>query len=368
MKLYPILLAALALTACGSKQQTTEEAALTPTDSLRIALADYANSGKILFGHHDDTAYGYTWAYAPDSSDVKIVTGDYPAIMNWDLGLIEWNCSKELDSVPFDFIRQEVRKQDARGGINTFSWHPRNPVTKSDAWDVSDTTVMAQVMAPGALNDTLQAWIGRAADFIGSLKDEAGQPIPVVFRPWHEQTGDWFWWCLPFTTPEQYKELFQLTHKIFADKGVTNVLWAYSPDKSNCSTMEEYMASYPGDEYVDIFGADVYHFGGEAGNEQFATWINNMLTFATTAAKERGKIAALTETGSEACTVPNWYSEVLFPLIKQYPIAYITVWRNAKPEMKANHYYVPYKGHPSEPDFIKFFNFPETLFASDLND
>ncbi|MCC8117828.1 MAG: glycoside hydrolase family 26 protein [Bacteroidales bacterium] len=364
MKNYlPIALAALALASCGKKQQAEPEP-LTPAQTLIERLQGFQDKGIIAFGHHDDTAYGYRWAYVADSSDVKNVTGDYPAIMNWDLGLIEWNCAKELDSVPFDFIRQEAAKQHARGGINSFSWHPRNPVTKGDSWDVSDTTVMAQVMAPGALNDTLNVWIGRAADFIGSLKDADGNPIPVIFRPWHEQTGQWFWWGLPNGSPELYKDLWKQTRQVFDEKGINNVVWAFSPDKSNCETMEQYMASYPGDEYVDIMGADVYHFPGQ--DEYFNTCMKNMLTFATTAAKEHGKLAALTETGSEACTLPNWYMDLLYPAIKDYPIVYVSVWRNAMPEMKENHFYTPYKGHPSEPDFINFYKLPKTAFLHDI--
>lgn len=363
---FIILLITLAATSCGKKQSVVEEEPLTPAQSLIERLAALTKSGKIAFGHHDDTAYGYRWAYEVDSSDVKNVTGDYPAIMNWDLGLIEWNCDKELDSVPFDFIRQEVAKQHTRGGINSISWHLRNPVTGGDSWDLSDPEVVAKILEPGPLNDTLNTWIGRAADFIGSLKDSEGNLIPIIFRPWHEQTGSWFWWGLPYTTPEEYKALWHETRKVFDEKGLNNVVWAFSPDKSNCETKEEYMASYPGDEYVDIMGADVYHFNGEDGNEIFRHWINNMLSFATTAAKEHGKIAALTETGSEACALSNWYSEVLYPAIKDYPIAYITVWRNAMPEMKPNHFYVPYKGHPSEPDFVAFYNLPQTVFCNDL--
>ncbi len=364
--ILPIAIIGITLASCGSKQQNAEPEPPTPAQSLIERLQGFQDQGIIAFGHHDDTAYGYTWAYQPDSSDVKSVTGSYPAIMNWDLGLIEWGCDKQLDSVPFQFIRQEIIKQNARGGINSLSWHPRNPVTGGDSWDVSDTTVMAQVMAPGALNDTLKAWIGRSADFIASLKDEQGQSIPVIFRPWHEQTGSWFWWGLPYCTTDQYKDLWKLTRQIFDEKGLDNVVWAFSPDKSNCETMEQYMASYPGDDLVDIFGADVYHFNGEEGNEIFRTWMRNMLTFATTAAKEHGKLAALTETGSEGCPLPNWYTEVLYPAVKDYPIVYISVWRNAMPSMKPGHFYTPYPGHPSEADFVAFYNLPQTAFLNDI--
>lgn len=267
--------------------------------------------------------------------------------------------------MPFDYMRKAIVAQDARGGINSFSWHVDNPVTGGDSWDVSDTTVVAQVMAPGALNDTLRSWIGRAADFIGSLRDAQGERIPVIFRPWHEHTGAWFWWGLPLTNADNYKALWRLTNEIFNEKGVDNVLWAYSPGSTNCATQEEYMEAYPGDEYVDILGADVYFMPGHP--EVFNRDIDSMMTFATQEAAKRGKIAALTETGNEALTTEAWYMDNLYPLISKYPIAYITVWRNANAESKANHYYTPYPGHPQEADFVKFYNQPDIVFIEDMS-
>ncbi len=357
----------LSLLSCGDKQRDDNGSATEPSprDILISRLQTLVDSSKIAFGHHDDTAYGVHWEFVADSSDVKAVAGDYPAIINWDLGDIEHNSDKQLDGVPFDYQRQAVIAHDARGGINTFSWHVDNPVTGGDSWDVSDSTVVAQLIAPGALNDTLRTWIGRTADYLGSLRNAQGERIPVVFRPWHEHTGAWFWWGLPLTTPENYKALWKITKEVFDEKGIDNVVWAYSPDKTNCNTVEEYLAGYPGDEYVDILGADVYFFPGN--NEIFKTWMNATLGIAAQEAAKRGKIVALTETGNEALTTPDWYCGELYPLISQYPIAYITVWRNANEQAKANHFYVPYPGHPEEADFVKFSKEPKIVLAKEMS-
>lgn len=366
-KLLIPIIAFATIVSCA--KQANNETAETPvrTDSILIKrLQKLQDEKKFAFGHHDDLAYGFRWEYQPDSSDVKNVTGDYPAIVNWDLGLIEWGADKELDGVPFDFIRTNAALHDARGGINTISWHPRNPLTKGDSWDTSAGDVIAQVLDPNnPLNDTIKAWIGNAADFIGSIKNDKGERIPVVFRPWHEHTGEWFWWGNPYCTPDEFKALWHLTRQIFDEKGIDNVVWAYSPDKSNGQTYEQYMEKYPGDEFVDIMGADVYHFNGEEGNPIFTEWMTNTLGAATKAAAEHGKLVALTETGSEALPLNNWYMDVLLPAIKDYPICYITVWRNSN--TKPNHFYTPYKGHPAEADFVQFYNLPQTVFLKDLN-
>lgn len=338
--------------------------AATPADALRDRLDKMQNSGKIAFGQHDATVYGRYWAWDDNRCDVKEVTGDYPAICNWDLGWLEIDSPINLDSVPFERIRREVRLHDARGGINTVSWHPQNPFTLGNAWDKApERTPVAEMVTPGTeLNNTLTKWIEKTADFIGSLKDAQGNRIPVVFRPWHEHTGTWFWWGQHTSTPEQYKQLWKMTREVFDRKGIDNVVWAYSPDK--VTTEEAYFERYPGDDLIDILGADIYAFNGEEGIDTFLGYINTELPIAVREAKKRGKIAALTECGLEGITVPYWYDKVLLPAISQYPLAYITVWRNSP--TKPNHWYVPYKGHPAEESFRNFYKSDKTAFLKDL--
>ena len=357
------------LAGCSGKSAKTDETtdvaeATTPRDQLIDRLGKIQATGKYAFGHHDDTAYGHDWTGVPDRSDVKDVTGDYPGIMNWDLGLIEWGAPVELDGVSFDFIRSEAAKQHARGGLNTVSWHPRNPATKGDSWNTEGGNVVKECVTEGtALNDTVKVWIARAADFIGSLKDASGNRIPVVFRPWHEHTGSWFWWGGDNTDADSYKALWRLTRKVFDEKGIDNVVWAYSPDK--ITNEEEYMAYYPGDEYIDIMGADVYCFGDAI--DEYRDRVKTTLSIAQDQATKRGKLLAFTETGQEGLPTANWYTEVLMPLVKESPIVYVTVWRNADKEVKPGHFYAPYPGHPAEDSFKAFYADSITLFAKELS-
>lgn len=361
------------VTGCsGGKNKASAEAeaadtvaAVTPRVQLIERLGKVRDTGKFAFGHHDDTAYGHTWRGEDGRSDVKEVTGDYPAIMNWDLGLVEWGAGKQLDGVQFELIHNEAVKQDARGGINTFSWHPRNPATKGDSWDTAGGNVVKEAVTGGsALNDTVREWIGRAADFIGSIRDAAGNRIPVVFRPWHEHTGSWFWWGGDNTDTESYRKLWHMTREVFDAKGIDNVVWAYSPDKVD--TVEQYMERYPGDEYVDIMGADVYCFDGKDGLEQYAAKVKSTLSAAVSQAEARGKLAAFTETGLESITVSAWYTDVLMPLVKEFPVVYVSVWRNA--DNIPRHFYTPYPGHPAEESFKAFYNDSITLFAKDISE
>lgn len=362
-KIIPTLSVALLFISCGNNTKNSsiaENVSITPAAQLIAQLDSVVNVGQFYFGHHDDTAYGHDWKYVEGGSDVKSITGEYPGLISWDLGMIELDSAKNLDGVPFDFMAKEIVAQDARGGINTISWHLRNPLNGGDSWDVS-VSPLKELDTNKALADTLDSWIGKTADFISGLKDKNGNKIPVIFRPWHENTGTWFWWGAGNSTPEQYIDLWKRTRKIFDQKGVDNVVWAYSPDKTQ--KIDDYLITYPGDEYVDILGSDIYHFGNAEGTEAYRQRVKEQLSFVAEEAKKRGKLAAFTETGLESVTIDDWYTQVLLPLVEEQPIAYVCVWRNAVDSEKPGHYYAPYPGHKSAADFKEFHDNPKTIFV-----
>ena len=67
-------------------------------------------------------------------------------------------------------------------------------MTGGTAWDVADTTVVASVLPGGSEFEKFQTWMKRVGDFLLTLKTKDGQPVPIIFRPWHENNGSWFWW------------------------------------------------------------------------------------------------------------------------------------------------------------------------------
>ena len=338
---------------------TTATASAATKEELRSALTDAVHNGKTYFGHHDDTAYGHDWIGEDGRSDTKETTGCYPGIMSWDLGDLEWGKDRDLDGVPFDLIRREVIAQDARGGISTFSWHCDHPLTGLDSWKTADKTQVAVLLHTEEGRAAFARQLDFLCDFFNSLKDENGEKVAVIFRPWHEHTGSWFWWGRDNCSTEDFKALWSTMRAHFDARGVDNVLWAYSPDR--CENAQMYMERYPGDEFVDILGADVYHFHNEEGSEEYHRCAGTTLGIACSEAAKRGKIAAFTETGLESITIPDWYNSHLLPLLEANPVAYVVVWRNAY--RSPRHYYVPYPGHPAEASFKKFADNPRTIFV-----
>ena len=350
------------------------------TENLLDNLKAQGDSGVYMFGHHDDTVYGIGWEadYTKDStvsakSDVKSVCGDLPALLSFDLGHIELDDEKNLDGVPFDRIRKEAVNHFDHGGLVTLSWHLNNPLSDGTSW-VADTlkeierNSVAAVLDGGEKHDLFIGWLDKVADFISSLETPYGVKVPVVFRPWHEHTGSWFWWGQEFCTAEQYKALWQMTAEILKEKGVTNALFAYSPGTEPDGNADKYLERYPGDDIIDILGLDAYCSAPDADTTQIAGYVRKLgknLEMVTKVAKAHGKAVALTETGYEGIKTADWWTATLAPVLAKYPVSYVLVWRNARE--RPSHFFAPYPGHAFASDFVKFYNLNETLFLHDVN-
>ncbi|MCC5928014.1 MAG: beta-mannosidase [Cyclobacteriaceae bacterium] len=329
------------------------------TRNLLTNLREIAKKG-IMFGHQDALAYGVNWKNKKGRSDVKSVVGDFPAVVGWDIGHLELGREQNLDSVSFKDMRRWIKKVYQSGGVNTISWHADNPISGGSSWETSPAVV--SILPEGSHHHIYLAWLDRLAGFFLSLKGNRGEYIPVVFRPFHEQTGSWFWWGRGHCTKEQYIQLWQFTiDYLTVVKNVHNVLYAYSTDVFN--SREEYLMFYPGDDYVDILGFDDYH--SIKSIETLDVFVKR-LNMLTSIASEKEKVAIFSETGLETIPDPNWWTGVLLNgLHKMEPkpgIAWVLVWRNAWP----SHHYAPYPGHVSGDDFKAFYRDKKIFFLKDI--
>lgn len=345
---------------CGGTDDNGARTRTHEAEQMLATLKALPEHGVFMFGHHDDPMYGIGWNGDAQRSDVKSVCGDYPAVMSFDLGHLELGDDKNLDGVPFDKIRKESVAQYMRGGMVSFSWHADNPLTGKDAWDVSDSTVVRSVLPGGKNHDKFIVWLDRVADFFNSIKTQDGVKVPVLFRPWHEHTGSWFWWGQVLCTDEEYDALWQMTYKRMREKGADQLLWAYSPGIEPKDSAE-YMRRWPGDGIVDVIGVDAYQY---EDRQAYIDNLDRLLRIMTDVSKAHGKAMAVTETGYESIPDSVWWTKTLMPVIGKYPISYVLVWRNA--HNKSGHFYAPYPGHASEADFKTFYNDRRTLFAGDM--
>ena len=342
-----------------------------PSDkkATKETIALYTNLKKLLnkgfmFGHQDDLAYGVNWKYVTGNSDIKEVTGDYPAVYGWELGHLELDSARNLDGVPFDKIRSFIRTGYERGGVMTISWHFTNPLTGKSAWDAVPGTV-ASILPDGAKHDLYKSWLDKLAEFMLSLSDKNGILIPVIFRPFHELNGSWFWWGRNLCSPNEVKQLYRFTEEYLRDKKqVHNLLYAFNTDRFN--DREEYLERFPGDEWVDVVGFDIYQRGND--NQKFIAELDRSLTTLEKIAAEKNKIPALTEFGYGGLPDSTWWTNVLLPALRPHNISYALAWRNSGKSPQGKYeYYVPYKGEPSAADFQLFYKDERTLFQKDIS-
>lgn len=321
-----------------------------------------------LFGHQDDLAYGVGWKNIQGASDIKTVVNDYPAVYGWDLGHLELDSSRNLDGIPFSKMKEYIRGGYEREAVITISWHLRNPVNSRSAWDTTAGSVAA-ILPGAAYHDVYKSWLDRVADFMNDLKDKKGRPIPVLFRPFHELTGHWFWWCKNVCTPEEFKSLWRFTVQYLREqKGLHQLLFVYNT--AEFKDAADFLQYYPGDDVVDMLSFDMYQHGGNDKRAEFTKEAHRRLTIIAELAKEKKKLMSFAETGYEAIPDVSWWTEVLLPALRNLPVAYVLVWRNHgyMPHQNKMHYYAPYKGQASAADFIKFYNDPQMIFERKLRE
>jgi mannan endo-1,4-beta-mannosidase len=343
---------------------TADSRATKETRYLYANLKKLVSKG-ILFGHQDDLAYGVGWKYVEGKSDIKEVTGDYPAVYGWELGNIEHDLPYNLDSVPFDKMRGFIKQGYEKGGVITISWHGDNPINSESAWDTTHGAVQS-ILPGGNKHQLYQSWLDRIADFMLSLKAKNGESIPVLFRPFHELTGNWFWWCKNTCTPAEYKLLWRFTVDYLRNaRNVHNLLYVYNT--ADFLSKEDFLDRYPGDDVVDIVSFDAYQYGDPQKDSSFLNNVNRRLSILEDVAGEKNKIPALAETGYEAIPYAAWWTNTLWKAISGHEISYVLAWRNHGLQPGGHmHYYAPFKGQASAKNFVEFYKLKRTLFQSDI--
>ena len=178
--------------------------------------------------------------------------GEYPAVLGLDM--IEYSPSRASHHAAGSLKTTErAIEYWEMGGIVTYCWHwnVAEKYHKDIWWQGFYTNYvsidLAQIMNGGDPEgyDLLMADIDAIAVELGKLQD-AG--VPVLWRPLHEASGGWFWWGA--AGPEPYIELYRtLYDRLVNVHGLNNLIWIWNGQDA---------AWYPGDEYVDIIGEDIY--------------------------------------------------------------------------------------------------------------
>jgi mannan endo-1,4-beta-mannosidase len=212
-------------------------------------------SGKCtLTGQHNypNTKDSYTRRAAQ-------VCGKIPAVFGQDFGFAAPGNQDAAAARP-DIIA-EIKRQHEKGSIITLCWHAVRP-TDDEPVDFRGSVQgkltdqqWADLLKPGT--DLHERWCAQVDVIAGYLKELQGAHIPVLWRPYHEMNGDWFWWGGRRGTNGTIALYRQLFDRFQNRHHLNNLLWVWSVDRP-IGPQRQFADYFPGINYLDVTALDVY--------------------------------------------------------------------------------------------------------------
>ena len=224
-------------------------------------------------------------------------TGKYPAIATFDYVHLQYSPANWIDYSNTGIIEDWWNNH----GIISAGWHWNVPVSEGseelDFYSVNNLFKASNVTVDGTWEkETADNDLEKIAGYLKLLQEKN---IPVLWRPLHEAAGNvfeysggnaWFWWGADGA--QAYKDLWIYMFDYFHDQGLNNLIWVWT-------TQTKDDPFYPGDEYVDIIGRDIYN---NDDTEAISMEFNSIQ------AKYPNKIITLSEMGSVANISAQWSS------------------------------------------------------------
>lgn len=243
----------------------------------------HENSGRhTLAGQHCNPLVGSTRLVL-----VQRQTGRYPAVFGQDFG---FDRAGAWDGINFrQNIVDEAIRRHHEGFIITLMWHAVPPdedepveFLPSIQSELTDEQ-WRELLTPGSMLH--ERWKSQVDVIAWFLKQLQFASVPVLWRPYHEMNGGWFWWG-GRPGPEGYAKLYRMLYDRFVHfHGLRNLLWVFNANEVR-EGIGAYADYYPGADVVDILATDVYR-GGFASHDY-----TDLLALAD------GKPIALGEVGS----------------------------------------------------------------------
>jgi mannan endo-1,4-beta-mannosidase len=185
--------------------------------------------------------------------DLKPIEDIHASCGRW-LGLIsgDYYLYDQTGGIPNTaFNRSAVAYWNA-GGLIVLNLHMSNPTTGGPVYDTSRLDA-AGLLTPGT--PTHEAFMRSLSGVARGLRELRDAGVVVIFRPFHENGGDWFWWGKSRQSPAQMVALWRFTHDYMEKtEGLHNLVWLFESGQPDVPTL----SNYPGDAYVDMIGQDVY--------------------------------------------------------------------------------------------------------------
>ena len=263
------LLAAIALATAWAAPLVATEPTQRPVNPAAtpaaVALLNYLYeiSGKgTLAAQHAPPLLASTRA----ASTLK-QTRHYPAVLGFDFG---FSPAGTWDGINFrQQIVDEAIRRHREGFIVTLMWHAVRPI--EDEPVEFDTSIQAKLtpeqwrdlVTPGTeVNERWKSQVDVIAFFLRQLRD-AG--VPVLWRPYHEMNGGWFWWGRS-DGDNGYKKLYRMLYdRLVRFHHLDNLIWVFNANEIR-EDVDPYSDYYPGADVIDVLATDVYKNGFAASD------------------------------------------------------------------------------------------------------
>ncbi len=218
----------------------------------------YDISGKqTLVGQHCPPLLG-----SARLSVVHRQAGQYPALFGQDFG---FSYPGYWDGINYrQQVLDEAIRRHGEGFIITLMWHAVPPTMDepvSFEAGIQSSLTSAEwdsLVTPGTyLHERWKSQVDVIAWFLKQLQYAQ---VPVIWRPYHEMNGNWFWWGKR-KGENGYKQLYRMLYeRLVSFHGLNNLLWVYNTNEVALG-VDKHQTYYPGDAYVDIIATDVYRTG-----------------------------------------------------------------------------------------------------------
>lgn len=247
-----------------AKATDTANPKATPEARALLDLV-YRISGKYtLTGQHN-----YPNTKDRNSRFATKYIGKSPAIWSTDMGF-----AKDGDTDSYlartDIVKEAI-KQHKKGSIITICWHAVPPTAKEPVTFIAQKPMppdslasvqgklldeqFQEVLTPGT--NLYKRWAAQVDSVAVYLKKLQDARVPVLWRPYHEMNGDWFWWggrTGEKSTMDLYRQIYD---RLVNYHHLNNLVWVWSVDRPS-TPIRKFSNFYPGDKYLDILALDVY--------------------------------------------------------------------------------------------------------------
>ncbi|MGA3343759.1 MAG: glycosyl hydrolase [Terracidiphilus sp.] len=236
----------------------------TPEARALLAFLSSISGKATIAGQHNFPNVGARW------TDMAYdLTAKYPGLFGGDFG---FSGGDDKDSVlARPAMIEEVERQYKNGAVIALTWHEvrpidDEPVTFHDSVQGHLTDAQwRELLTPGSpLNLRWCAQVDVVAGYLTQLRDAH---VPVLFRPYHEMNGNWFWWGGRPGKDGSVALYLQLYDRFVNVHHLDNLLWVWNVNApgGNAGPIADY---YPGAQFADLLTMDIY---GEFKQEYYAS-------------------------------------------------------------------------------------------------